>query len=68
MTLSHEALQRTAGKAGVLPAEEAVDALARGLRFHDKFTLFHGLPLLRGLIFHFFQQDDQHPERHTDAD
>ena len=20
------------------------------------------------LIFHFFQQDDQHPERHTDAD
>ena len=26
MTVSHEALQRTAGKAGVLPAEEAVDA------------------------------------------
>ena len=68
MTLRHEALQRTAGKAGVLPAEKAVDALACGLRLHDKFTLFHGLLLLRGLIFHFFQQDDQHPERHTDAD
>ena len=50
MALRHKALQGAAGKAGVLAAQKAVDALACALGFHDIFTLLHGLLLLRALF------------------
>lgn len=70
MTFGHKGLQRTAGEAGVLAAQKAVDALARTLGFDDKFTLFHGSLLLCAVLVQLLQKDDQHPERHahTDAD
>ena len=68
MAVSYQCLQRRAGQASVLTAEEAVNALARRLLLHHKFTLFHGLRLLRGVGIAgvaLFQKDHQHPERHA---
>ncbi len=50
MALCHKRLQRPAGKAGVLAAEKAVDALTGSLLLYDKFTLFHSLLLLSGIF------------------
>ena len=49
MTVGHQRLQSRPGKAGVLAAQKAVDALACRLLLHHKFKLFHGSLLLRGL-------------------
>ena len=71
MALRHKALQGAAGKAGILAAQEEVNALACTLGFHDIFTLLHGLLLLRALfriLVQLLQENDQHPERHANAD
>ena len=68
MTLGHQRLQRRAGQAGVLAAEKAVDALPGSLLLYDKFTLFHGLLLLGGIIgMELIQKDHQHPQCHAHA-